>query len=215
MTEYDGVERSITECLRKLLDDRGVEYETYIEPQTGFEHVKWSFNEHGSADFNLEFGEPWLTMYGVVSGPDQAVEATLGQKVTGQTSDGYHTFDELYHHRAVLFSVIVRDHRELAWKSRKHHDGTMYEGMFIVGIDTPKGQATYHYDIDPYWDMFDCRELDRAPEWDGHTPDEAIARIATLRCRKTHTTEYCNRCEGAVLPKWKKCPWCGEPLEEV
>lgn len=33
--------------------------------------------------------------------------------------------------------------------------------------------------------------------------------------RKTHTTEYCDRCEGAVLPKWKNCPWCGEPLEEV
>ena len=56
----------------------------------------------------------------------------------------------------------------------------MYDGMFIVGIDTPEGQATYHYDVDPYWSMFKCRELDRAPEWDGHTPDDAIARIATL-----------------------------------
>ena len=70
---------SATECLRQLLDERGVKYETYIELQTGFEHVKWNFNKHGSADFNLEFGEPWLTMYGVVSGPEQAVEATLGR----------------------------------------------------------------------------------------------------------------------------------------
>lgn len=103
-----------------------------------------------------------------------------GPQIIGETSDGYHTFNELYHHRAVLFSVIVRDHYVLAWKSKKHHDGTMYDGMFIVGINTPKGQATYHYDIDPYWDMFECRELDAAPEWDGHTPDDAIARIATL-----------------------------------
>ena len=29
--------------------------------------------------------------------------ATLGPKITGNTSDGYHTFNELYHHRAVLF----------------------------------------------------------------------------------------------------------------
>lgn len=78
--------------------------------------------------------------------------------VTGATSDGYHTFDELY-----------------------HHDGTMYDGMFIVGIDTPAGPATYHYDVEPYWDMFPCRVLDRAPEWDGHTPDDAIERIGTLR----------------------------------
>ena len=69
---------SATEVLRRMLDERGVEYETYIEQPTGFEHVKWNFNEHGSADFNLEFGEPWLTMYGVISGPEQAIAATLG-----------------------------------------------------------------------------------------------------------------------------------------
>ena len=102
------------------------------------------------------------------------------KKVTGETSDGYHTFDELYDHRARLFSVIVRDHREIAWKSKLHHDGTMYDGMFIVGVETPEGQATYHYDVDPYWGIFDCEELDRAPEWDGHTPQQAIARIASL-----------------------------------
>lgn len=101
-------------------------------------------------------------------------------KIDGNTSDGYHTFNELYDHRAKLFSVIVRDHSELCWKSKQHHDGTMYDGMFIVGINTPQGQASYHYDIDPYWDMFDCREMERAPEWDGHTPTEAIDRIAAL-----------------------------------
>lgn len=109
------------------------------------------------------------------------LNAVLEIEINGDTSDGYHTFNELYHHRAVLFSVIVRDHRELAWKAMKHHDGTMYDGMFIVGIETPKGQATYHYDLDPYWEMFDCEEREFAPEWDGHTPDEAIARIAELR----------------------------------
>ena len=102
------------------------------------------------------------------------------QLVTGDTSDGYHTFNELYHHRAVLFSVIVKAFPERAWKARQHHDGTMYEGMFIVGIDTPYGQASYHYDIEPYWNMFACRELERAPEWDGHTPAQAIERIGRL-----------------------------------
>lgn len=70
---------SETDELRRMLDERGVQYETYIEPLTGFEHVKWNFNEHGSADFNLEFGEPWLTMYGTISGPEQAIDATLGR----------------------------------------------------------------------------------------------------------------------------------------
>ena len=102
------------------------------------------------------------------------------QPIDENTSDGYHTFNELYHHRAVLFSVIVKIFANRAWKSKLHADGTMYDGMFIVGIETPDGQATYHYDVDPYWNMFQCKEVDRAPEWDGHTPDQAIERIGKL-----------------------------------
>jgi hypothetical protein len=56
----------------------------------------------------------------------------------------------------------------------------MFDGMFIVGIGTPNGQATYHYDINPYWDMFKVKELEKAPKWDGHTPTDAINRIAEL-----------------------------------
>ena len=113
-------------------------------------------------------------------GENYVKQATLGNEINGETSDGYHTFNELYHHRAVLFSVIVENYRDAAWKAKKHHDGTMYDGMFIVGIDTPWGQASYHYDLDPYWDMFDCEEREAAPEWDGHTPDDAIERVGKL-----------------------------------
>lgn len=98
----------------------------------------------------------------------------------GHISDGYHTFDELYDHRAKLFSIVCFNYRDISWKSKKHADGTMYDGMFIVGIDTPKGQATYHYDIDPYWDIFDVKELESAPAWDGHSPDDAISRLMSL-----------------------------------
>lgn len=107
----------------------------------------------------------------------------LSEKITGETSDGYHTFNELYHHRAVLFSVICRCFPERSWKSRRHQGGTMYPGMFIVGIGTDNGQATYHYDIEPYWNMFPVRELEQAPEWDGHTPQKAIERIGKMQIR--------------------------------
>lgn len=116
------------------------------------------------------------------------------EPITGETSDGYHTFNELYHHRAVLFSVIVANYPDRAWKSKKHHDGTMYDNMFIVGIDTPDGQATYHYDVDPYWDMFKCRVLDNAPEWDGHTPAQAIERIGKLKAQE----QKCRECGEAT-----------------
>ena len=98
----------------------------------------------------------------------------------GEFSDGYHTFNELYHHRAVLFSVICNIFPEKAWKSKLHDTGDMYDGMFIVGIDTEQGQATYHYDIEPYWDMFKVKELEKAPKWDGHTPADAIQRIGSI-----------------------------------
>ena len=102
-------------------------------------------------------------------------------KIDGNTSDGYHTFNELYHHRAVLFSVICNQNKENAWKSKQHNDGTMYDGMFIVGIDTPQGQYSYHYDIEPYWNMFNVKELDKAPLWDGHEPKDIDRLIKDLK----------------------------------
>lgn len=114
----------------------------------------------------------YLLEHGVIVPPETGI---------GDVSDGYHTFNELYHHRAVLFSVICNTFKDKAWKSKKHDTGDMFDGMFIVGIETPQGQATYHYDINPYWDMFKVKELPNAPKWDGHTPEEAIRRISMLQ----------------------------------
>ena len=127
------------------------------DPKTG------SFTDY-LADYLLE--------HGVIVPPETGI---------GDVSDGYHTFNELYHHRAVLFSVICNTFKDKAWKSKKHDTGDMFDGMFIVGIETPQGQATYHYDINPYWDMFKVKELPNAPKWDGHTPEEAIRRISMLQ----------------------------------
>ena len=136
------------------------------------------------------------------------------REIDGDTSDGYHTFNELYHHRAVLFSVIVKTFSDKAWKSLRHHDGTMYDGMFIVGIDTPDGQATYHYDIDPYWDMFECRELECAPEWDGHTPVQAIERIGRLE--PVRHGYWIEADDGDILTACicSNCDWHGSIMED-
>ena len=129
-------------------------------------------------------------------------------KVTGETSDGYHTFNELYHHRAVLFSVICNDRPNVSWKSKLHHDGTMFDGMFIVGIQTHEGQATYHYDIDPYWDMFRVPELPQAPEWDGHTSEQAIERIGNLPSMHTNLSTSQRRADAAVEDITHGCDTC-------
>lgn len=102
----------------------------------------------------------------------------LAKIKTGELNDGYHTFNELYYHRAVLFSIICNEHKDIAYKSKKHHDGTMYDGMFIVGINTPQGQYSYHYDLN-VWSMFDVPELEFAPKWDGHKPSD-IERLISI-----------------------------------
>jgi len=95
----------------------------------------------------------------------------------GDTSDGYHTFNELYEHRHTLFALVCKTFG--GWKSRLHDDGTMFEGWFIAGVDTPQGQATYHLPL-PWWDRYEVRELPKAPKWDGHSPSDVLTRLASL-----------------------------------
>ena len=104
----------------------------------------------------------------------------FGIKDIGDFSDGFHTFNELYRQRAVLFAVIVKQNKNAAWKSHRHEDGKLCfgGGWFIVGVDTPEGSYTYHYE-EKYWDMFNCEELQCGKHWDGHT-DKDVARLLSL-----------------------------------
>lgn len=96
-------------------------------------------------------------------------------------SDGHHTFDELYHHRILLFATICNLLPDLSWKSKKHHpcDDEMFNGCFIVGINTPDGEASYHVKL-KYWNIFHVIEIEHAPKFSGYTPDESIRRILSL-----------------------------------
>lgn len=87
---------------------------------------------------------------------------------------------DCYHQRLVLFAALVNTFPTLAWKSHKHSDGEapFGGGWFIVGVDTPKGPYTYHYE-DKDWDLFHCKEVATAPEWDGHT-DKDVERVLSL-----------------------------------
>lgn len=107
---------------------------------------------------------------------------TEGKINTDDISDGAHTFGELYKHRCHLFACICNCNKDIAWKSKKHSDGTMYAGYFIVGIYTPKGVATYHYEL-KYWDLFKVQELKCSPEYDGYTPDDVLDRLMNLEER--------------------------------
>lgn len=99
---------------------------------------------------------------------------------TGKISDGYHTFDELYEHRSVIFLALMKSNPQLSWYSLVHEDGTMFDGMFIVGINLPTGQITYHLEKDPWWPVVELTHASfssRAPRYDGHTSEDVIERI--------------------------------------
>jgi hypothetical protein len=104
------------------------------------------------------------------------------QKITGDTSDGYHTFNELYEHRHALFCALSQHSKE-SYKSKFHDDGTMYDGYFVAGISTDKGIIDYHLPI-RLWDAFNGKEIDRFFACDGHTADDVISRLAYYEATK-------------------------------
>lgn len=115
-------------------------------------------------------------------------------------SDGYHTFRQLYYQRMILFAALVKQNRDKAWKSLRHEDGELCfgGGWFIVGIDTPKGSYTYHYE-DTYFSLFDCEELERGKHWDGHTEKDVI-RLLSL---EQQPSEDCISRQAAIEALWK------------
>ena len=99
----------------------------------------------------------------------------------GSTSDGHHTFDELYFYR-----MLYNAHAAHGWlaqgipvvKSWRHADGEecFGGGWFIVTATLPAGQVSNHYESE-HWGLFKVPEVDLPPEWDGHTPEDAAARL--------------------------------------
>ena len=110
----------------------------------------------------------------------KAICDVAGVKEIEDVSDGFHTFKQLYYQRMMLFAVIVKQNNDKAWKSLRHEDGELCfgGGWFIVGIDTPEGSYTYHYE-NKYFDLFDCKILDYSKHWDGHT-EKDVTRLLSL-----------------------------------
>jgi len=157
----------------------------------------------------------------------------------GDLSDGFHTFNSLYYQRMILFAVLVHAYKDRAWKSYRHEDGELCfgGGWFIVGIDTPEGNYTYHYESKDF-ERFDCVELPRGKHWDGHTEDD-VTRLLSLPtvspdevrgvgewiCDPISTVSpveewFCSICKqpapmgyGKAYVKTRFCPNCGAKME--
>ena len=103
-------------------------------------------------------------------------------EVTENTSDGYHTFKELYEYRklynAGLFNEWAKQGLYNVHKSERHSDGEQCfgGGWFIVVATLPTGDISNHYEMSD-WDLFNCEIREKAKEWDGHTPQDVAKRL--------------------------------------
>ena len=100
------------------------------------------------------------------------------EKETGMGShlrDEFHSMSELYFHRMVLFATVcglAAKQGSKVWRSKLHADGTMFDDFFIIGVTTPLGDYSYHYQM-KYWSYFDMAEtIEKAPEWNGQKADD-------------------------------------------
>ena len=109
----------------------------------------------------------------------------------GKISDGYHTFDELYEHRIVLFIALCKalwidpqyqtGQKSHVWRSLKHSDGSSFNGWFVMGIGKERGeQITYHLPMSKWEETEFAPTLDFAPNFDGHTPEDVLKRLSAL-----------------------------------
>jgi hypothetical protein len=96
--------------------------------------------------------------------------------VNGDISDGYHTFDELYEHRCLLFLLFVtgQDLMGAAYAVLEH-----YEGWDLITYDSPEGQISYHVST-KYRHLWSGTLMEIPIErhkFDGHTPTDVVMRM--------------------------------------
>jgi hypothetical protein len=98
--------------------------------------------------------------------------------VDGDISDGYHTFDELYEHRCLLF---------INWMISGGAPGPVrwvadhFDGWDLIFCNTARGQISYHVPntLRPIYEP-QLEQVSDNAEFDGHTSRDVIERLKKL-----------------------------------
>ena len=96
-------------------------------------------------------------------------------KKTEKISDVYHTLDELYEHRNLLFLCLCRalSHSLDFYKAKDPNT----DGWFVVYLMFESGQISYHLP-DKYWKYLDDVEtVEYGSIYDGHTSEDVLERL--------------------------------------
>lgn len=127
---------------------------------------------------------------------EQAKEMEREQnRITENTSDGYHTFKELYDFRKAYNVALFNEWSDRGLvpnpdgsyhskfhvhKSWRHNDGELCFGggwFIVVAILPTIGQISNHYEAND-WDLFNIPETEKALfKFDGHTSQDVINRL--------------------------------------
>lgn len=147
----------------------------------------------------------WAPCRGIPSNIiEEAEEIEKNQmEITENTSDGFHTFKELYEFRKIYNAVLFNEWAKQEnvnpkWanednqpvtipkydvhKSWRHNDGELCfgGGWFIVVAILPTGQISNHYQAQD-WDLFKIPAFEKAKyPFDGHTSTDVINRLMKL-----------------------------------
>lgn len=175
----------------------------------------------GDDESNREWLEPLRLLLDDVDAGDALAFIEAKYKVTGKTSDGYHTFDELYDHRIALFIALCHEihertaprsdggHPGRVWRSKLHSDSSSFDGWFIMGIGVDAGeQITYHLPL-ARWSDTDFLEdhrgtLPRAPNFDGHTSSDVLQRLKQYASPPPQPCVECGRPTTNRVPDWSR-----------
>ena len=94
-----------------------------------------------------------------------------------KVSDGYHSFDELYEHRVLLFIALCNLMPAQCHKTKKNFEKQEWEGWFILVLHHPiAGQISYHIP-NKYWDSCRCESVEWNHTFDGHNSNDVINRL--------------------------------------
>ena len=81
----------------------------------------------------------------------------------------------------IITRPIITEYIHFAWRSKLHSDGSKFEGRFILGMNEEKGkQITYHLPLSKWKETDFAKTLKKSPEFDGHSSDDVLERIAKL-----------------------------------